>query len=111
MTTLSIQRLRKRYLTKEALRGVTFSVEPDRVVGILGPNGSGKTTLLKLIAGLLTPTDGEVIVDGGTGRGGSMRMSPTCLTPRRSTPGRAWQDPPSSTGASSQISIPGRSRT
>lgn len=69
MTTLSIQMLRKRYVTKEALRGVTFSVEPGRVVGILGPNGSGKTTLLKLIAGLLTPTDGEVIVDGGTGRG------------------------------------------
>lgn len=47
-----------------ALRGVTFEVYPGESVGILGRNGSGKSTLLQLIAGVLAPTEGEVMVRG-----------------------------------------------
>jgi iron complex transport system ATP-binding protein len=45
-----------------ALRGVNLRIHGSEIVGILGPNGSGKTTLLKLIDGILTPHQGEVLV-------------------------------------------------
>lgn len=48
----------------EALRDVSFEVGPGEIVGLLGPNGAGKTTLIKLIAGLLEPSGGRVLVDG-----------------------------------------------
>ena len=56
--------LHKHYGRKAALRGVSFAVTPGKLVGLLGPNGSGKTTLLKISAGLLTPSGGEVLIDG-----------------------------------------------
>lgn len=56
--------LYKRYGRKAALNGATFSVQPGKLVGLLGPNGSGKTTLLKISAGLLTPSGGSVLIDG-----------------------------------------------
>ena len=48
-----------------ALRGVTFDVAPGQVVGLVGPNGAGKSTLIRLCAGLLTPSAGRVLLDGG----------------------------------------------
>lgn len=56
--------LQKRYGSKLALDSVTFSLERGRIIGLLGPNGSGKTTLIKLANGLLTPTGGELLIDG-----------------------------------------------
>ena len=47
-----------------AVSGLTFSVEPGRVTGFLGPNGSGKTTTLRMILGLVAPTSGEAHIDG-----------------------------------------------
>ncbi len=47
-----------------ALDGVNISIEPGRIVGLLGPNGSGKTTLMKLANGLLTPSGGELLING-----------------------------------------------
>ena len=63
-TVLKVANLTKKYGTHTALGGVTFSVPKGRIVGLLGPNGSGKTTLLKLVAGVLTPTSGEISVCG-----------------------------------------------
>lgn len=57
-------RLRKNYGHKRALAGVDFAVTAGKLVGLLGPNGSGKTTLLKISAGLLTPNEGVVYIDG-----------------------------------------------
>jgi len=48
----------------EAVRGVTFRVEPGEFVVLAGPSGSGKTTLLNMIGGLTRPTNGKVWVDG-----------------------------------------------
>ena len=56
--------LTKRYGSVLALNHLNLSVERGKIVGILGPNGSGKTTLIKLINGLLTPSEGTVLIDG-----------------------------------------------
>ncbi len=52
------------YTTVRAVDGITFRIEAGERVGFLGPNGAGKTTTLKVLAGLLHPTGGEVLVDG-----------------------------------------------
>ena len=64
MPILECQRLSKRFGSVQALDNVNLTVEPGRVVGLLGPNGSGKTTLIKLANGLLTPTAGEILIGG-----------------------------------------------
>ena len=48
----------------QVLADVSVTIEPRSLVGILGPNGSGKTTLLRLLGGMLTPSRGEVLLDG-----------------------------------------------
>ncbi|MCM1983177.1 ABC transporter ATP-binding protein [Lyngbya confervoides] len=50
----------------EAVRSVSFQIEPGEVVGFLGPNGAGKTTTLKMLTGLIHPSQGEVKVVGHT---------------------------------------------
>lgn len=47
-----------------ALQDVTLSIRQGEFVAIVGPSGCGKTTILKLVAGLLLPTQGEVLIDG-----------------------------------------------
>ncbi len=48
----------------EAIKNVNFSVKTSEFISIVGPSGSGKTTILSLIAGLLKPTSGEILLDG-----------------------------------------------
>jgi ABC-2 type transport system ATP-binding protein len=50
--------------TVVALRGVNLQAQPGRILGLVGPNGAGKTTLIRIIAGLLDPDSGRVLVDG-----------------------------------------------
>ena len=64
MAVLECKELTKRYGAAQALNHVNLQIEPGRIVGLLGPNGSGKTTLIKLANGLLTPTGGEILIDG-----------------------------------------------
>ncbi|WP_298028622.1 ABC transporter ATP-binding protein [uncultured Dysosmobacter sp.] len=64
MSILECKDLCKNYGRVPALDQVSFTVEPGRIVGLLGPNGSGKTTLIKLANGLLTPSSGEILVCG-----------------------------------------------
>ena len=64
MPILECKDLSKRFGSVQALDMVNLTIEPRRVIGLLGPNGSGKTTLLKLANGLLTPTAGEILIDG-----------------------------------------------
>ena len=66
MAILECNELSKRFGVKPALDKASFTVEPGRIVGLLGPNGSGKTTFLKICNGLLTPSGGEVLIDGAT---------------------------------------------
>lgn len=61
---LECKNLVKGYGKKEALKGINLKINRGRIVGLLGPNGSGKTTLIKLANGLLSPTSGEILIDG-----------------------------------------------
>lgn len=61
---LECRKLTKRYKNKEVLKQVNLTLESGHIIGLLGPNGSGKTTLIKLINGLLTPTEGELLFCG-----------------------------------------------
>ena len=70
-TILECKNLSKRYGRTQALSGINLSLKSGRIIGLLGPNGSGKTTLIKLINGLLTPTEGEILIDGQEVGGGS----------------------------------------
>ncbi|MFQ9516310.1 MAG: ABC transporter ATP-binding protein [Eubacterium sp.] len=54
----------KKYGSFRALNGLNLEVESGQIIGLLGPNGSGKTTLIKIANGLLTPTEGEIIIKG-----------------------------------------------
>lgn len=56
--------LKKKYGKKEALKGISLQIESGQIVGLLGPNGSGKTTMIKLANGLLTPSSGEIMING-----------------------------------------------
>lgn len=61
---LTCRNLTKNYGGLVALNNINLKVESGKIIGLLGPNGSGKTTLIKIINGLLTPTSGEVLING-----------------------------------------------
>jgi ABC-2 type transport system ATP-binding protein len=70
MSTLVVENLTKTYPGTrkappvEAVRGISFSVEPGEFLGLLGPNGAGKSTTLGCISTLVRPTSGRIVVDG-----------------------------------------------
>lgn len=61
---LECKELSKKFGRKEALKNVNLQVKRGRIVGLLGPNGSGKSTLIKIANELLTPTSGELRING-----------------------------------------------
>lgn len=64
MAILECKDLTKYYDRTLGLDHLSLQLEPGRIVGLLGPNGSGKTTLLKIANGLLTPSSGQLLIDG-----------------------------------------------
>lgn len=54
----------KQYGPKVALRDVNLQLGNGKIIGLLGPNGSGKTTMLKLANGLITPSSGQILIQG-----------------------------------------------
>ena len=61
---MTTHHLSKKYGSKMALQDLNLQLPAGKIIGLLGPNGSGKTTLLKLAAGLLTPSQGHIEIDG-----------------------------------------------
>lgn len=59
-TVLKVEGLKKRYGTKEALRGIDFEVQTGEIFALIGPNGAGKTTTLRIVSTLLSISDGKV---------------------------------------------------
>ncbi|GAB3466596.1 ABC transporter ATP-binding protein [Actinophytocola sediminis] len=64
MSIVEVEGLRKRYGSKQAVDGVSFSVERGEVFGVLGPNGAGKTTTVECVEGLRAPDSGRISVFG-----------------------------------------------
>ena len=62
--SLEIINLSKTYGSKEAVQNITFEINQNEIIGILGPNGCGKTTTIGMILGLLKPTRGKVLING-----------------------------------------------
>jgi len=63
-TMIAVENLVKRYGSFTAVDEVSLNVAPGQIHGFLGPNGAGKTTSIRIIAGLLKPTAGRIIVNG-----------------------------------------------
>ncbi|MEQ1727948.1 MAG: ABC transporter ATP-binding protein [Vicinamibacterales bacterium] len=61
---LDIRGLRKAYGDLVAVHDISFSLKAGEVLGLLGPNGAGKTTTVSMIAGLVLPDAGQVLIDG-----------------------------------------------
>jgi ABC-2 type transport system ATP-binding protein len=61
---IHINKLTKRYKQVVAVDHLTLEVRPGEIYGFLGPNGAGKTTTIKMIAGILKPTSGRIMIDG-----------------------------------------------
>jgi len=61
---LEVKSLRKEFGDLIAVDGISFDIQEGEIFGFLGPNGAGKTTSISMICGLLTPTAGEIYVEG-----------------------------------------------
>ena len=63
-TLVEVQNLRKNYGDKQAVKSISFKIDENEILGLLGPNGSGKTTTIGMMLGLLKPTSGEILIEG-----------------------------------------------
>jgi ABC-2 type transport system ATP-binding protein len=61
---LEVKHVNKSFNNKEILKDINIKIDGGKIIGLLGKNGAGKTTLIKLINDLLTPTSGEILVNG-----------------------------------------------
>ena len=62
--SIEVINLSKSYKTKKAVDNISFKIDENEIVGLLGPNGCGKTTTIGMILGLLKPTSGQVLING-----------------------------------------------
>ena len=61
---VEVKNIKKNYGSNEAVKGISFNIKEDEILGLLGPNGSGKTTTIGMLLGLLKPTSGEILING-----------------------------------------------
>jgi ABC-2 type transport system ATP-binding protein len=62
--SIVVEDYHKTYGDTVAVAGLSFSVQPGEVLGLVGPNGAGKTTTIRALAGILTPTEGRLLIAG-----------------------------------------------
>ncbi len=61
---VEVKNIKKKYGKNDAVKGISFNIKEDEILGLLGPNGSGKTTTIGMLLGLLKPTSGEILING-----------------------------------------------
>ena len=61
---LEVKNLIKKFNSTIAVNNISFEIEKNKTLGLLGPNGCGKTTSIGIMLGLITPTSGEVLING-----------------------------------------------
>ena len=59
-----VENLSKNYFNKEAVKEISFTINENEILGLLGPNGCGKTTTIAMMLGLLKPSNGRVVIHG-----------------------------------------------
>lgn len=64
MNLIKCTNLTKKFDNKTILNNINLTITENKIIGLLGKNGTGKTTLIKLINDLLTPTSGEILIEG-----------------------------------------------
>ena len=62
--SIEVINLSKNYKSKKAVNNISFKINENEIIGLLGPNGCGKTTTIGMILGLLKPTSGKVLING-----------------------------------------------
>ena len=62
--SIEVINLSKKYKSKIAVNNISFKINENEIIGLLGPNGCGKTTTIGMILGLLKPTNGKVLING-----------------------------------------------
>ena len=62
--SIIVENLSKNYFNKEAVKEISFTINENEILGLLGPNGCGKTTTIAMMLGLLAPTKGKIIIHG-----------------------------------------------
>ena len=62
--SIEVINLSKSYGLKEAVKNISFKINENEIIGLLGPNGCGKTTTIAMILGLLKPSNGKVLING-----------------------------------------------
>ena len=61
---LEVKNLVKKFKSTTAVNNISLEIEKNNTLGLLGPNGCGKTTSIGMMLGLITPTSGEILIDG-----------------------------------------------
>lgn len=84
---LSVRSLSRNYGNFQALKGISFDMRPGEIISVLGPSGCGKSTLLQLVAGLLQPDGGELLLNGAV-----IGSSRTMLAPEKRGVNMVFQD-------------------
>ena len=61
---VEVKNIYKKFNTLMAVNNISFNIEKNKTMGLLGPNGCGKTTSIGMLLGLITPTSGQIFIDG-----------------------------------------------
>src|SRR5574344_2629139 len=66
MKVLEVKSVKKKFGKREIIKKIDFSIEEGEIFGFLGPNGAGKTTTIRMLVGLISPNEGDIVICGSS---------------------------------------------